>query len=207
MITHRIPFHSSREVLAMKNIGLVGRLTGLASAMALALVLAACQEPSGQNAASANAGTSVAVATTQIQSSNQGLLTAYVRGAASFKPLPNCNLERLNRELFGAQPLALHLSQVNTFTGWVDPSGVATPSLWLRFDDAQAKRYLHAPFKLTTERPDVLANDPNAPRVSGFELQLPANALPAGQYHVYVVVTSGAAAHVCDNGRHINVAS
>jgi hypothetical protein len=131
-------------------------------------------------------------------------LTAY-QPPRTVSPLANCNLERVNNDLLGAQPLKLDTSHANTFTGWIDPSGATVSRFWLRFDDAQAKHYLHAPIQLTIARPDVLAADPDAPRISGFKLQLPANILPAGQYHVYIAVTSNSTVHVCDNGRHIEV--
>lgn len=190
----------------MRNTEVSMRVTGLALIIALSMTVTACQEPSGQAASSAQPIASPPVATTASNPSNQSLLATYTPGALLFKPLPNCNLEWLDGNPFGAQPQTVKLAQANTITGWVDPAGVANPKIWLRFDDAQAQRYFHAPIELTIQRPDVLTNDPAAPRVSGFALQLPASALPAGQYHVYVTVTSGATAHVCDNGRHINIA-
>lgn len=202
MITRQPASHPSR-ISAMKNIVLPERSIGLALAMALPLVVAACQEPNGQTAASANAGTSASAAASQPL--HQNLLTAYIHGAVPFKPLPNCNLESLNSDLFGAQPLMLNPFQPNTLKGWVDPTGTTDSRLWLRFDDAQARRYLHAPLQLTIERSDVLTSDPGAPRVSGFELRLPRNSLPAGRYHIYIAVTSDSTAHICDNGRQIDV--
>lgn len=167
-------------------------------------ILNGCQEPGEQSGASAPVASAPASATPAAQGAPPDALVAYQLPQTG-SPLANCNLERLNSELFVAQSLTLNPSQTNTFRGWVDPAGVADPLLWLRFDDAQAKRYLHVPIKLTIERPDVLASDKSAPRVSGFELSLPRDALPAGQYHVYVAVTSGVLAHVCDNGRHVDV--
>lgn len=191
----------------MKNSKASMRVTGLALMVALALMVTACQEPSGQAVSSAQPVASSPIATTAGNTPQHSLLTAYAPGAVPFKPLPNCNVERLNGNLFGAQPSMLNSAQANTITGWVDPAGVAEPKIWLRFDDAQAKRYLHVPIQLTIERPDVQTSDLGAPRVSGFELQLPASALPTGQYHVYIAMISGDAAHVCDNGRHIEVES
>lgn len=174
--------------------------------MGLCLVFPAfngCQEPGGQSAASAPVASAPPSSSPGMQAVPPAGLVAY-QPTQTVSPLANCNLERLNSEMFGALPLRLNPSQANTFTGWMDPSGVGTPRFWLRFDDVQAKRYLHVPIQLTIERPDVLASDPNAPRVSGFALRLPANEVPVGQYHVYLAVTTDTAAYVCDNGRHVN---
>lgn len=162
-----------------------------------------CQEPGGQSAASAPVTSAPPVSSPVMQVVPPAGLFAY-QPTQTVSPLASCNLERLNSEMLGAGPLTLNPSQANTFTGWMDPSGVGTPSLWLRFDDVRAKRYLHVPIQLTIERPDVLASDPNAPRVSGFALRLLPNELPVGQYHVYLAVTTDAATYVCDNGRHVN---
>lgn len=181
------------------------RVTGLGLMVALPMMITACQEPNGKTVSSAQPVTSAPVTTTASSPPHQTLLTNYPHGAAPFKPLPNCNLERLNGDLFGAQPLMLNAAQTNTITGWVDPSGVDDPHFWLRFDDTQAKRYLHAPIQLTIQRPDVQTSDPDAPRVSGFEVRVPANALPSGRYHAYLAIQSGGVTHICDNGRHMEV--
>lgn len=162
-----------------------------------------CQEPGGQSASSAPVASAPASSSPVMQAVPLAGLVAY-QPTQTVSPLTHCNLERLNSEMFGALPLTLNPSQANTFTGWMDPSGVGTPRFWLRFDDVQAKRYLQVPIQLTIDRPDVLASDPSAPRVSGFALRLPANAVPVGQYHVYLAVTTDTAAYVCDNGRHVN---
>lgn len=169
------------------------------------LMIAACQEPGGQTPAT---GAPSAPATTAVAAvPSEGSLTAYSPGSVPPKVLRNCNVERLNDEMFGAQPLVLGSSQAISITGWADPSDVPDSRIWLRFDDAPADQYLHAPVTLTTARADVQLHDPKAPLKTGFSIELPTDALPAGSYHIYLAVTSANSVYVCDNGRQVKIVS
>lgn len=132
-----------------------------------------------------------------------GQLVAYTPSSA-YKPLSTCNLGMVNATTFGTQPVELKTGAVNTFKGWLFATNLDSPTYWLRLDSQQGDRYLQLPLHLDVERPDVVAMHPDAPRVSGFAATIPANALPSGQYHAYLAVTSGGTTYICDSGRHID---
>lgn len=174
-------------------------LTALASATVL---LSACQH-SGEalgNPESPITPTSAA----QKDAAPAIQLVAYTP-SSTFKPLQTCNLGMVNATTFRSQPVELKASDTNTFKGWLYASELVNPTYWLRFDGQQANSYLHTPLQLRVERPDVLAVHPDAPRVSGFTVAVPANMMPTGEYHVYLAVESGDTTYICDSGRHINV--
>ena len=125
--------------------------------------------------------------------------------SSAYKPLSTCNLGMVNAATFGTHPVELKTGAVNTFKGWLFATNLDSPTYWLRFDGQRGDRYLQSPLKLDVERPDVTAVHADAPRVSGFAVTIPANALPPGQYHAYLAVTSGDTTYICDSGRHVDV--
>lgn len=99
--------------------------------------------------------------------------------------------------------MELKTGVINTFKGWFFAANLESPTYWLRLDGQQGDRYLKLPLQLDVERPDVVALHPDAPRVLGFAMTIAANALPSGQYHAYLAVTSESTIYTCDSGRHI----
>lgn len=181
-------------------------LSVLTLAISSPIVVAACQQTTGpgDNVAPSVSAPGSADAAKKAPAGEQ--LTAYTP-SSSYTPLSSCNLSNFNGATFGAEPVTLEWGTPNIFSGWIITSGIAHPALWLRFDDRIAGRYLHMPFQLTINRPDVVAAHPDAAKVTGFDVTLPAAGLPGGRYHVYLAVKSGDVTYICDSGRHIEVKS
>lgn len=183
-----------------------GRAIHIGLVIGAAVLVAACQEPGHQDMTGKSA-----VASTQVQpvaspAPAPVALVTYAPSAAPTKLLSSCNLEYVDVIPLGSsQSVTLKNGQLKAFKGWVDGSGLAQPSYWLRLDDPTANRYLQMPVALTIPRPDVRAVEASAALVSGFNVNVPVNTLPVGSYHVYLAVESGNTVHVCDNGRHIEV--
>lgn len=167
------------------------------------LLVGACQEPSHQGSAGKSANASVTQPVASSTPKNDAI-AVYTPSAVPTKPLADCNLEYLGTTLFGSQPLTWKSGQANLIKGWIDGSGLASPSYWLRFDDASARHHLQVRVDLTVQRPDVVSTHPGSPLVSGFELNVPAGSLPVGEYHVYLAAIAGDQAYTCDNGRHVD---
>lgn len=185
----------------MKGFGKAGSVAGFMMTVAVTSFLGACQQsgqsPTNPEAASSSAGT------TPSSTSGPVRLATYAPGP--YIPLSTCNLGMVNSTVFEAQPVALKAGQSNHFKGWLIAAGLSNPAYWLRFDEQQANRFQQTPISLTVERPDVVAAHAGAPIVSGFDLELPPNALTPGQYHVYVAVESSGRTYICDSGRHVQV--
>lgn len=176
------------------------RVIRLGTIIGAAALVAACQEPSYQGAT----GTSAAASVQATSAANTVTISAYTPPIVPTKPLSACNLEAVGSVSFGPQPLTWKSGQPNVVKGWVDGAGLISPQYWLRFDDPSAKRYLRAYVTLTAQRPDVVLAHADAPLVSGFALSIPAESVPAGQYHLYLAVVAGGHTYICDDGRHID---
>lgn len=170
-----------------------------------AMLMAACQEPNHQGAVGKSPTAPTPAQPVASSALASETMAAYTPSAVPTKPLANCNLEYLGTTLFGSQPLPWKSSQPNLIKGWIDGSGLTSPSYWLRFDDASASRSLQVRVSLAVRRPDVVSTHPGAPLVSGFELNVPAGSLPVGEYHVYLAASAGGQTYTCDNGRHVDV--
>lgn len=181
-------------------------LTALTVAIFSTIVMTACQQATGPGA-SAGPGVSAPASTSAPKEMPLDQQLAAYTPSGSYTPLSSCNLSNFNNAVFGTEPVALKRGTPNSFSGWIVTSGIAHPTLWLRFDDRIAGRYLHMSFQLTINRPDVVAAHPDAAKVTGFDVTLPAAGLPGGHYHVYLAVKSGDVTYICDSGRHIEVKS
>lgn len=179
----------------------LGQVLALVATFGSAILLCACQQQGGSP--SKVESSSPGATNAKVGNVDVARLQPYTPGA--YTPLSSCNLDVMNGSVVAGSPVKMRAGSVNTFGGWIDASGLATPGFWLRFDDTQNHRYLEAPIQLTIKRPDVVAVHPDAPSVSGFSVSVAANALPAGPYHAYLVVQSGGMTHICDSGRHIEV--
>lgn len=178
------------------------RIIFVGLAIGTSILLGACQGSGQQAVAGKQSAVSPATNTTAVFAQ----IFSYTPGAVPAKLLSSCNLEAAGAAAFGSNPVALAAGQQNAFKGWINASGLTTPSYWLRFDDQSANRHLQAPVTLTVQRPDVASAHAGAPLVSGFDADLPAGSLPNGKYHVYVAAEAGGTIYVCDNGRYITVA-
>lgn len=117
-----------------------------------------------------------------------------------------CNLEAMDASPFNSGPLDAESSHAHVLGGWIAAPGLAYASYWLRFENKSKGLHYQALLSLTIKRPDVVAaRNGSVPLNSGFEETLPAQSLPAGQYHAYVAAMQGAQVRVCDNGREIVV--
>lgn len=164
-------------------------------------LLSACQQSGGNSGNSRSPTSATSEGQTGVAAGSQ--LMAYAPGSA-YKPLSTCNLGMVNATTFGTQPVELKTGVANIFKGWLFATNLDSPTYWLRFDGRQGDRYLQSPLQLDVERADVVASYPGAPRVSGFAVTIPANALPPGQYHAYLAVKSGGTIYICDSGRYID---
>ena len=172
------------------------------AAFGLAAMLGACQQQAESPSKIESPPTSGAVSAAAGEVVH---LAPYTQG--SYAPLAGCNLDVINGSVAGASPLKMAASDINTFGGWIDVSGLAAAAIWLRFDADQGERHLQGPVRLTIDRPDVVAARPAAPLVSGFAVSIAAGALPAGNYHAYLAVQAGGVTYICDSGRHVEVQS
>lgn len=179
------------------------RVAYLGLIIGAAMLLAACQEPNHQNAVGNSSTASTPTEPVASSVPENEAIAEYTPSGVPTKPLANCNLEYLGTTLFGSQPLTWKSGQPNLIKGWIDGSGLANPSYWLRFDDASAGHYLQVRVELTVQRPDVVSTHPGSPLVSGFELNVPAGSLPVGGYHIYLAAIAGDQTYTCDNGRHV----
>lgn len=194
-------FRPRREIASMQRTNSYIRTIFPGLAIGMSILLGGCQG-SGQQAVAED---QPAVPPANSTTAASAQVSPYTPGAAPAKPLSSCNLEAIGTVKYGLDPIELAAGRQNAFKGWVDASQLTQPSYWLRFDDKNASRHMHVRFDLTVKRADVVAADPNAPLVSGFTVSVPANALPVGQYHVYLAVQSGGAAYICDNGRYVKI--
>jgi hypothetical protein len=183
------------------NMNLRTRKLLCAAIICCAVAFSGCQQADNQ----APSQHSVAISSdSSAPTGAQERATSYAAGAAT-KSFADCNLEAVNATHFGAQALPLQASDANVFAGWIDAAKLGGPAFWIRFDDQKAGHYFHIPVRLTEKRPDVASTNAGAPLISGFRTSLPAENLPAGTYHVYLVAKVASDAYVCDNGRHVKV--
>lgn len=190
----------------MHQMNRCGLAVRLGSIISVAVLMAACQEPGHQGATAKSPVTSSQAAPLASTAHASGDVIAYTPPHATVsKPLTECNLEYVDAIPFSSRVVALKNEQPNAFKGWIDGSSFTQPSYWLRFDDPAANRYLQVHVAQTIPRPDVQAADADAPLVSGFRVNVPANSLPVGHYHVYLAVESDDTIYNCDNGRHIEI--
>jgi len=166
-----------------------------------AFLLSACQQSGGS---SGNPGPPTSATSTGRPGVAAGGQPVAYTPSDAYKPLSTCNLGMVNATTFGTQPVELRTGAINTFKGWLFAKNIDSPAYWLRLDGQHGERYLQARLQLDVERPDVTAVHSDAPRVSGFAVAIPANALPPGQYHAYLAVTSGDTTYICDSGRHVD---
>ena len=131
-----------------------------------------------------------------------------IQQEATIGTFKGCNIEAMDASPFQGSPLDAQSSHAHVLAGWIADPGLAHASYWLRFENKSKGLHYQAPLSLTIKRPDVVAaaaSKGGVPLNSGFQEQLPAQALPDGQYHAYVVAVQGGRVSACDNGREIVV--
>lgn len=189
----------------MQCVNSYARMAFCGVVLGAAALMGACQQTGHQSSAEGQAASSNTASPSTGTGVTSPQVIAYVPGAMQVKPIQNCNLEGAGKVEFGAQPVSLKASEKSGFAGWIDASGLAQPTYWLRFDNQPASHHFQMPVTLTVQRPDVASTHPGAPLVSGFDVDLPADSLPVGEYHVYLAASADGQTYACDNGRHVDV--
>lgn len=140
-----------------------------------------------------------------IPTSTSSVVLATYESESAFAAITTCNIEAFDQTSFQSTAVDAEATVQHKISGWIAAPQIAAPSFWLRLDDKTHGRHLQAPLKLMVKRPDVAAAK-NLPSFlnSGFTLELPANAVPVGQYHVYLVAEADGETRVCDDGRQVH---
>lgn len=176
----------------------------VASAVAVTLVLAGCNEPNGSPTPDKSKPSAVVASSTDHAGVEVSAVSPYTPGK-NVVALTSCNLERVDGVTFTADSIERPVGQAHRFAGWIAAPRLDKPTYQLRFDDKQADRYFEAPIHLSIARLDVQAIPGNEafPPDSGFKFDLPAGGLASGRYHVYLVAVAGNTVYSCDNGRQV----
>jgi hypothetical protein len=174
------------------------------SVLAAACLLTACNNSSPSTSSSADQAQPAVSASTAAASVDKP--EAYTPATAT-SAFTQCNIESLDKAPFVAEPVDAALAQPHSLTGWVAQPGATKPTYFLRFDDKSQGRFFQQPLALSIKRADVVAahGGDGVPVLSGFQQDIPADALPPGSYHVYLAAVDGNATSLCDNGREIVV--
>ena len=145
------------------------------------------------SASSASAAISVSKLATYTPASNASAITS-------------CNIETFDDAAFQAGPGTVALAVKHSVAGWIAAPQMSKPTYWLRLDDEAKGRYLQTQINMSVARPDVVAavSGASIPLISGFKLELPANEVPAGNYHIYLAAAAGSTVDICDSGRNVN---
>jgi len=120
--------------------------------------------------------------------------------------ITTCNIEEFDKESFKSTPIEAALSTTHSVSGWIAAPQLHASSFQLRLDDKVQGHYFQVQVTPAVKRPDVAASISKTPlpEDSGFMLELPVNAVPAGLYHLYLVAQISDKASVCDNGRQVD---
>jgi hypothetical protein len=119
----------------------------------------------------------------------------------------DCNMERINGQLFSTGPQMISVNSTIEIAGWVldVPSGGVPKTVFIRAASADGQRVWYAPAILSVERGDLVSlhggND--AYRRSGYDTKLKSDALPAGTYRLQIIYAGKSEKAICDNGRTI----
>lgn len=174
-----------------------------AAVLAVACVIGACSRHDGQVAQTAAAPARPA---TSLQPAPVPKLVTYNPDPVS-DSFPQCNIETFDQIEFQGGPIKADLAVQHSVAGWVHDPRLEHPDYWLRLEDKSQGRYLQLTLKPSISRPDVTARESGDSNslLSGFTLAIPAQALPGGNYHMYIAAVSGERTSVCDNGRYIEL--
>lgn len=120
--------------------------------------------------------------------------------------ITTCNIEGFDGASFQSVPTEAELSAKHVVSGWVAAPHLTAPSFWLRLDDKVQGHYFQMRVTPSVKRPDVAstASNPPMPLDSGFMLDLPVNAVPAGSYHLYLAARADGKFSICDDGRQVD---
>jgi hypothetical protein len=173
------------------------------SALAVACLLTAC---SNGNPSASSTAAQVPPAVSASAAAAPVVKPVAYTPATDSGAFTQCNIESLDKASFGAGPMDAALALPHSLAGWVAQPGAIKPSYFLRFDDKSQGRFFQLPLLLSIKRSDVVAaqGGVGVPVMSGFEQGIPANALPSGNYHVYLAAVDRDVTSLCDNGRSIN---
>lgn len=173
-----------------------------ATALAVASLLAACSNGGDQATQTAASPARPATTSRPTPAPNPVAYNPGPEGA----PFTQCNIESLDQVRFQASPIQAALATRHSVAGWVADPDMAHPSYWLRLEDKSQGLYLQVKLAPSISRPDVAAHEGGGSNAlaSGFVQALPAQAVPAGRYHVYIAAVSGDSTSLCDNGRYVD---
>lgn len=173
------------------------------SALAASFLLAGCSGKDQGTSEPAKATSTAAAA--PVLSPVAMSPVAYVPEPAA-AVITTCNIEGFDKASFQSAPTEVALSATHSVSGWVAAPQLSTPSFWLRLDDKVQGHYFQVRVTPSIKRPDVAAsaNNPPLPEDSGFTLELPVDAVPAGSYHLYLVARAGDKFSICDDGRQVD---
>lgn len=172
-------------------------------------MLASC---SGSNSGASTSNAAAQPPKTAIASVAATASSPATPAPVAYKPEPavgvitTCNIEEFDKSSFQSTPSEAVLSATHSISGWIAAPQLAAPSFWLRLEDKAREHYFQVQVTPAVRRPDVVASvsAPSLPEKSGFILELPANTIPAGSYHLYLVAQASGKPSICDNGRQVN---
>lgn len=173
------------------------------SALAIGLLLASCSSKDKGESEPAKVAGPAAPASTP---SPMAVAPTVYTPESTATVITTCNIEGFDGASFQSVPTEAMLSAKHVVSGWVAAPHLTASSFWLRLDDKVQGHYFQVQVMPSVKRPDVAssASNPPLPLDSGFMLDLPANAVPAGQYHLYMAAQAEGKSSVCDNGRQVD---
>lgn len=186
-----MPKHARFSVIAM-------------SVFATGFLLAGCSSDDKGASEPAKAASTATTAPTPSQAASEPAVYVPEPAAAV---VTTCNIEEFDKASFQSTPIEAALSTTHSVSGWIAATQLNAPSFWLRLDDKVQGHYFQVQVTPAVKRPDVAASISKTPlpENSGFTLELPVNAVPAGLYHLYLVAQAGDKVSICDNGRQVDL--
>lgn len=174
------------------------------SALAIALLLTGCSSKDKGESEPANVAGPAAPAS---MPPPMAVMPAVYTPEPTADVITTCNIERFDRATFQSAPIEATLSATHSVGGWIATPQMGAPSFWLRLEDKVRGHYFQVQVTPAVKRPDVVASviDSHIPENSGFVLELPANAVPAGSYHLYLAAQTSGKLSICDNGRQVDI--
>ena len=120
-----------------------------------------------------------------------------------------CNLERIDGQLFSALPVEVAKSDSVTLSGWIaSTEAKSVPGiLQIRLVNVTDNRAWAIAGDTGQSRDDVrkLLGGDGAYAGAGFSLKLDASSIPEGTYRLFTVFEEGDSLKSCDNGRSIRI--
>lgn len=173
------------------------------SALAIGLLLAGCSSKGKGESEPAKAGGPAAPAS---MPSPVAMAPTVYTPEPTVAIITTCNIEEFDKVTFQSAPVEAVLSATHSVSGWIAAPQLGAPSFWLRLEDKVRGHYFQVRVTPAVKRPDVVASVSSSPvpENSGFMLELPANTVPEGSYHIYLAAQASGKPSICDNGRQVD---